>query len=71
MIEFVIDFRELLPNGTIMLHDTAKRKKPLTVGAFVKCVDAAGTCCHGIIEKIDAQTGILLIALDRTTYITA
>jgi len=70
MPEFAVDFADVRPDGSLFVHDTGRRRRPLVQGDRVRCIDARGNSCHGVVSRVDLPTGLLAIALDRESYLS-
>lgn len=69
MPEFLVDYADMRADNSIWIHDQRDGKhKALKIGDFIQTHDATGNSCHGIIEKLDADTSLILLALDRSTW---
>lgn len=68
MHEFIVNFADRRPDWSIWVTDNVIRKNPLKQHDLVSCKDAHGNSCGGFIERVDARTHLVLIALDHETY---
>lgn len=72
MTEFRVDFRDdVLPDGSITLHDTrlfSKGHRPLAIGDVVHLSDEVGNNVNGSVRRVSPDGNIVNVELDHDTW---